>query len=398
MGPHRKPAFRYSLPLVGHVSRKCWILCAGYQNANNGRVRGIEARIRKGEKCIGVKLHRRHVTNATAYCKAFMREYIFRHSQSSPSDTIKYVDFCGIKELHARYMGESSGTKKLRLSSFTKLWNTVLCEGVTDHETSCQYEVNIRKNRAKGFKTCNKCSYLKTKIAGTSSTTKRAAHERELQKHIDNINDDRETLARIQRLCITSKQHCGFYIDAADSAKFGIPTTQSTAKILSQLWRIRQKLTCVQQFDEAKSLHIFRTLPNVPTGGNMTATILMRMLKTGAFRDCKDLWINVDGAGDNICYTLYYYVISHILLCARKHGWSMERVHLLRMKVGHTHNELDATFAILSQHVYGKNSRGDARKNILSLAGFKEVCVHTYACTHTHTHTHTPSVVQESLR
>jgi len=219
---------------------------------------------------------------------------------------------------------------------------------------------------------------------GTSNLAKRASLTRKLQQHVADITDDREALARIQRMCITHKQHAGFFLDAADSAKFSVPTTKSTAKLLSQLWRIRQKLTCVQVFDHSKSLYIYRTLPNVPTGGNLTATILTQLLSGGNFRECSDLWINVDGAGDNICYTLYYFLV-HLLLCARKSGWPLTRVHLLRMRVGHTHNDLDATFAVLSKNVYGKHSAGDSKKNILSLNGFKEV--HSHTCIHTRMHT-----------
>ena len=190
--------------------------------------------------------------------------------------------------------------------------------------------------------------------------------------------------------------------------------------MLSKLWPVKQKLTCVQLFDMTKSLYMFRTLPDVPTGANLTATILATMIDKLDLRKVTDLWINVDGAGDNVNYTLYY-VLAHFLLKTKEQGWSLKRFHILRMKVGHTHCDLDATFAALSKFVYGKHSRGDARKNILSLSSFKEVIyMHTYthadrqyithmqrthmhtdtqqshtcnsrarnAHTHTHTHTH----------
>ena len=98
----------------------------------------------------------------------------------------------------------------------------------------------------------------------------------------------------------------------------------------------------------------------------------MEMLKTGLFRKCTDLYINVDGAGDNICYTLIYALV-HFLICANSNKWKLKRIHILRMKVGHTHNDLDATFGVLSRYVYGKNSRGDSRKDILSFKAFEEV-------------------------
>ena len=210
---------------MGDVCRRCWTLCAGYVNRDNGRVRRAEALIRKGVKAAGVKLPKNRVTNATSYVRAFMSEYIFRHSQSSPSCKILYVDFCGCEKLHERYLQERTGFKTLKFSSFVKLWNEVLCSGVSDPETAEQYEVQIRKSHAKGFKKCNRCCYLKERIRGTSDLAKRESYKRKLQQHIDEITDDRDALTRIQRLCITNLEHCGFYIDVADSAKFQIPTT-----------------------------------------------------------------------------------------------------------------------------------------------------------------------------
>lgn len=173
-------------------------------------------------------MSRRRNLNASSYAAAFMREYIFKHSQSSPSDKILYVDFVGLRELYRRFTNELNGRKAIKMSYFSQLWTKALCKGVTDPETAVQYVVRIRKTRAKGFKKCDVCQCLKQQIAGTASRAKRAAKERKLSAHISDIDCDRETLARIQRMCIIRKNHCGLYIDAADSAKFAIPTTRLT--------------------------------------------------------------------------------------------------------------------------------------------------------------------------
>ena len=121
-----------------------------------------------------------------------------------------------------------------------------------------------------------------------------------------------------------------------------------------------------------KTLYIFRTMPHVPTGGNLTATIVCALIDKLDMSGVTDLWINIDGSGDNINYTLYY-VFAHLLLCEEDSGWPLQRFHLLRMKVGHTHCDLDATFATLSKFVYGKHSRGVCKQNIFSLSSFKKV-------------------------
>lgn len=186
----------------------------------------MEASIRKGNKFAPAP--KKRYTKAAAvrhYTHAFMVEYIFRQSQCSPSDKILYVDFCGLRSLYELYCKECTG-KKLAFSSFAREWNRRLCKGVVDPETAVQYVVNIRKSRSKGFKKCDRCCFLKMQIAGTAKTAKRAARQRKLEEHIEDINCDRETLARIQRMCITQESHAGFFIDAADSGKFAIPTTR----------------------------------------------------------------------------------------------------------------------------------------------------------------------------
>ena len=125
-------------------------------------------------------------------------------------------------------------------------------------------------------------------------------------------------------------------------------------------------------FDVQKSLFMFRTLPDVPTGGNLTATIFIHLLNLVNVKTVTDIHMNVDGSGDNINYT-FMYSLAHVLMHAQKQGWALQRIHIYRFKVGHTHNDLDATFGVLSRDVYGKRSRGDARKNIFSLNHFEKV-------------------------
>ena len=350
---------------------------AGYANPNNSRVRSTEARIRKGEKSVAPRIQgNKKVASAKSYARAYLRNYVFKTSQASPSDTILYVEHVGSRQLFMDYAKETlHQLKKLGKPAFLKQWQYVLQNGVTDPETSTSYKVVILQSRAKGFAMCNDCKYFQMRMRATRDWTKRAEYQRRLRSHLDLVRDDREELARIMRLCITNPRHVGFFLDAANSAKFQVPTTQSTAKLMSQLWRIRQKLTCVQMFDLKKTLYIFRTLPNVPTGGNLTCTILTYMFNTLAsceFQQATDLHINIDGAGDNVCYTLQYFIV-HVLICAYENKWKLRRIHLLRMRVGHTHNDLDATFALLSRLVYGKHSRGDSRKDILSFEAFDEV-------------------------
>ena len=87
----------------------------------------------------------------------------------------------------------------------------------------------------------------------------------------------------------------------------------------------------MQWFKEDK-VTLYTTLPDVPTGGNLTMTIIMELLKTVAVQQATDLYINVDGASDNICYHVMY-GLAVLLRWCKEAGWPLTRMHILRFKV-----------------------------------------------------------------
>ena len=209
-----------------------------YRNRNNGRVRGVKTQIRKGYKCPAPRRMKEFVVNPTSLVRAFMCDYIWNHTQKLPSVTEIYVDHVGNRDLYKKYLNEAKEKKydHIEESSFENVWRELMKVGVTNPETSTQCTVKVRVRHAKGFSDCNCCSYYKMRMRGTSDVSLRQAYQRKLQNHIQDVYDDREELERIQRLCIVKPNHyCGFFLDAAESNKFSIPTTTSTAKQLSQL-------------------------------------------------------------------------------------------------------------------------------------------------------------------
>ena len=81
-------------------------------------------------------------------------------------------------------------------------------------------------------------------------------------------------------------------------------------------------------FDACKTLYFFMTLPDVPTGAKLTRTFLAEMFSNDTFRTCTDVYINVDGSGDNINYSVVY-APAHFLLCGHAKKLNLSRVHIL---------------------------------------------------------------------
>lgn len=87
----------------------------------------------------------------------------------------------------------------------------------------------------------------------------------------------------------------------------------------------------MQWFKDDK-VKFYASLPDVPTGGNLTTTIIAELFKTVDVQQATDLYINVDGASDNINYHVMY-GLAVLLRWAKQAGWALQRIHLLRFKV-----------------------------------------------------------------
>lgn len=298
--------------------------------------------------------------------------------------------------------------------SLEQVYLKVMDRGVTDPRTDIHYEVKVRKNRAYGFNICDKCDNLHKDIAAARTPEEKECYIRKLATHHRQVKEDRMELARVARLCKMDDRHVGFMIDAVDKNKFQVPTTERQSKALKRLNRLVQKITGVQWLHD-NSVQLFNCLPDVPTGGNLTMTIIAELFKTERVKRATDLYVNFDGASDNICYHVFY-GLAYLLLSARQAGWPLNRIHILRFKVqiilsiiqshihsycccitlvlclqvghsyqcyfalvlylqvGHTHNELDGTFGLLARNIYGKECGGTTARDVLSFSSYEKVC------------------------
>ena len=214
---------------------------------------------------------------------------------------------------------------------FYQLWLELLEQGVVDPLNGKHHECKVRKTRARGFAKCNTCECLNAKIADALTHEEMQIHLNALREHHESVKQDRVEVARIARLCKSDPRHVGFMIDAVDKHKFQIPTTERDSKSLHKLKRLIQKITGVQWFHD-DSVHLYQSLPDVPTGGNLTMTIMLEIFKNPRVQRATDLYVNFDGASDNICFHVFN-GLAYLLYSARQAGWPLQRIHILRFKV-----------------------------------------------------------------
>ena len=214
---------------------------------------------------------------------------------------------------------------------FYQLWLELLDTGVMNPTSGKHHDCKVRKTRARGFAKCDKCENLNSKIADAETNQEMEIHLDALREHHESVKQDRIEVARIARLCKSDPRHVGFMIDAVDKNKFQISTTEQNSKSLHKVKRMKQKITGVQWFHD-DSVQLFQSLPNVPTGGNLTMTIMIEIFKNPRVQRATDLYVNFDGASDNICYHVFN-GLAYLLYSARQAGWTLRRLHILRFKV-----------------------------------------------------------------
>lgn len=141
--------------------------------------------------------------------------------------------------------GVGGEKKRLKRSSFYKVWLQTMKDGVVNPETDVHCECYVQKNHAEGFSKCDTCDYIAKKIALARTPEEKETYKRQLQQHHKTVKEDRMEMARVARLCKIDERHVGFMIDAVDKQKFQIPTTQRDTKSLKKICRIVQKITGV---------------------------------------------------------------------------------------------------------------------------------------------------------
>ena len=201
-------------------------------------------------------------------CLQYIRSWILEHAERSPAARVLEIDRPSLAEMYTLYKADNLSADPVAEKTFLNLWYRQLRSHLPDPATSIRFEVRIRRRRAVGFNMCDTCEMHKLCIRMATGPGERAAARKKQQLHINAIREDRTELARIRSECRHGKTKVGFAIDAGDTRKFLIPTTQSTAKTLAGLHRIKSKLTAVEFFNEARDLLLFRTLPTIKTGNH----------------------------------------------------------------------------------------------------------------------------------
>ena len=161
-------------------------------------------------------------------------------------------------------------------------------------------------------------------------------------------------------------------IDAADQAKHHCPKCAYTCRSLSAVQKIIQQFIGV--LDHGRGYTVYRRLPCVQKGANLTLSILLDLICRGHLRGKSKLYMQWDGASENVAKTNLRFFIWLLLACESK-DLPLETIVVCRLLVGHTHFDVDQRHSVLARYILGRLGIQDrGRRKLHSLSAFKK-CV-----------------------
>ena len=179
--------------------------------------------------------HSPTLRNSTA--RAWIREYFSTQADYTPvGSTTMYIPPRTTSDLHAKYKADiirtqtdSSGCsidRPLGERQFARVIDRMKEQPFICPITHREMRVEVRTQRAKGFKICKECEDFRMLLWNCKNAAKKVVYRQQLRLHWDEFEDGRDVYHDHQNYCKSSGGTAvSIAIDAADQAKFGIFST-----------------------------------------------------------------------------------------------------------------------------------------------------------------------------
>ena len=363
----------FSWTFGGHATCfHCWSALMGY-GRNNTKVCSARAAITREFKQSGTLLTtpRQGATlgrppiagGKQAMAKQWFHKYVERNGDFDPTRNRVFISKRPLTamfdvyrtdcNLPAHEMLKTAGTfGRVIKQELGKPW----CGKFKGQDVECAiYEQCASHSHARGFKKCGTCTDLDAEIRAAKTPAEREAKRREKDRHLEQQYAARAVYAATKSAMRTTYGKAdlipqpkpwmvlSLIIDGADQAKHHLPWFNRWPGNLDSKNVLKQKLTGVYVHGLGR-LFLYKTLPWLKTGGNLTSHCIWRVLCALADdrQPCpNEIRLQVDGASDNWCHTNLCFA-SHLLLADN----DIAIVRLSRLEGGHTHTDIDQLFAV----------------------------------------------------
>lgn len=230
---------------------------------------------------------------------------------------------------------------------------------------------HVRCSRLKGgFAMCDKCTEFtgKIKVAKSKAEAEKLREERAI--HLDLQKAQRSVYYQNRVRGASDKQtYLSLIIDAMDQKKTYLPLVNRRQK-KDSLTLIKQKVMGVIAHGHGSYLYVGQ--PPLPSGANFTLECLWRTLMKlhaayteNAMRFPRYLTVQMDNASDNKAHAVLAFV-AHLV-----EGGVFDSVALNFLMVGHTHEDIDQLFSVISRR-FKTLVTGTRARSVISFEDFQK--------------------------
>ena len=302
------------------ICNQIWCKLHGL-SVNDSRIKKVLASLRRGEQAwTGNKTEQQKKRGwRGSLCKAWIRRHIKKQADFDPTKLTASLDPDALEVRHMLYETEwrrrvsgARAAEPIKRARFAELWTEVCKEGYT--EAGETYKVCIRPPRS-GF-TCTVCQTLMDQRKKATSSAVKEDITFQLNQHLQQAREARESYADNILRCELNSNVASIAIDAADQSNHRCPKPAFTCRANSKIKKIIQQFVGV--LDHSVGYCVFRRLPYVQKGANLTLTLLMELVRRGHLSRKSELFVQWDGASENVAKTNLRFFIWLLLMCNSK--------------------------------------------------------------------------------
>ena len=293
---------------------------------------------------------KRNLMKDQGMAMAWLKGMAERLGQHIPNADEVRLPFGDKKQVFDYYAAEMRlrGTKAIKYAAFCFRW-------ARDRECS-----NIKLCKKKGtFAQCDTCADFAVELGACKSPNTAEDVKKRWNLHVDHVmNCRRICYANRDRAFAQPDKLVCLIADIMDQAKTTLPHFKRMKKSWSSKWWLKQCLMGVKVHGQRMDHYIAN--PRVGTGGgsNFTVECILRTLRklseenyasTGGKLPPK-LYMQLDNcSGDNKNYTILAF--CNFLV----DQGVFEEVEVGYLPVGHTHEDIDQAFSVLSRHLRNRD-------------------------------------------
>ena len=327
------------------------------------------------------KAKRRQATR-THHCRLWIQEYLRKVSDSAPAPRRKsgllYYPKVRPGFIYLLYKEEVKQHLLIVASGFHKAWRERMEQGIVIDGS--HYELRERTVRARGFKKCEICTTLQDKyrdvMSKRGSQAQKDAIRQKYMLHLKEVRECRDIYAFTKYLSSKDPELLSAALDAAAQHGHRLPILKSENPKFRAMEKLQMKITGFLAHGEEKGYYAVVTPPWVKHGASLTCTVLMQLVAWGVLKGKKRLYLQIDGASDNVAYTALYFAVWLLLMSQQRRFGDLlvlEEIRLSRLPVGHTHIDIDQVFSVLSRWIWGTRTNQHLPDDVFMPAEFEKV-------------------------